>query len=404
MKLLQTLAFLLGEQSLEASSPWAVLWSGPGVLIASVLIAWGAEAAQFFVAQGIALAILAWLQTLPEFAVEAVIAWHRDTPDLLANLTGALRLLTGLGWPLIYFAASRSHRAERRSPLRRIELEPDQAVQVVCLFIAVLWQFVVWWKGDLTVVDAVILLGIYAGYLWIMRRLPPEEAESIDDIGAVPRAIVRAPRPKRIMAIGSLFLVGGAGVFIVAEPFVRGLLGLSTMLGIARPIFIAWIAPIVSEAPEGISAFYWARNYERAPVALMNLVSSNISQWTLLAAMLPAVFSFSAGHVSPIVFDSLQSREMILTLAQSLLAAVFLLNMELDWWEAVGLLVLWVIQLVFSTGRIGDLVHLWVTWIYFLWCAVEVGRLFSGNRKFRALRQFRTLISPPSGQPSHRQP
>jgi cation:H+ antiporter len=404
MKLLQTLAFLLGEQALEASSPWAVLWSGPGVLIASVLIAWGAEAAQFFVAQGIALAILAWLQTLPEFAVEAVIAWHRDTPDLLANLTGALRLLTGLGWPLIYFAASRSHRAERHAPLRRIELEPDQAVQVVCLFIAVLWQFVVWWKGDLTVVDAAILLGIYAGYLWMMRRLPPEEAESIDDIGAVPRAIVRASRPKRIMAIGSLFLVGGAGVFMVAEPFVRGLLGLSTMLGIARPIFIAWIAPVVSEAPEGISAFYWARDYERAPVALMNLVSSNISQWTLLAAMLPVVFSFSAGHVSPIVFDTLQSREMILTLAQSLLAAVFLLNMELDWWEAVGLLVLWVVQLVFSTGRIGDLVHLWVTWIYFLWCAVEVGRLVTGNRKFRALGQFGSLISPPSRPPSHRQP
>jgi cation:H+ antiporter len=404
MKLVQTLAFLVGEQTLEATSPWAVLWSGPGVLVASVLIAWGAEAAQFFVAQGIALAILAWLQTLPEFAVEAVIAWHRDAPDLLANLTGALRLLTGLGWPLIYVAAARSHRAERKAPLRRIQLEPDQAVQVVCLFIAVLWQFVVWWKGDLTVVDAAILLIIYVGYLWIMRRLPPEEAESIDQVGAVPRAIVRASRPKRILAIGALFLIGGAGVFIVAEPFVRGLLGLSTILGIPRPIFIAWIAPVVSEAPEGISAFYWARDYERAPVALMNLVSSNISQWTLLAAMLPAVFSFSSGHVSPIVFDALQSREMILTLAQSLLAALFLLNMELDWWEATGLFVLWTVQLVFSTGRTGDLVHLWVTWIYFLWCAVEVARLLSGNRKFRALKQFRVVISPPSHPPSRRQP
>jgi len=161
---------------------------------------------------------------------------------------------------------------------------------------------------------------------------------------------------------------------------------------------------VVSEAPEGISAFYWARDYERAPVALMNLVSSNISQWTLLAAMLPAVYSFSAGHISPIMFDSLQSREMILTLAQSLLAALFLLNMELEWWEASGLFVLWTVQLVFSTGRTGDLVHLWVTWIYFLWCALEVGRLMSGKRKFSALRQFRTVISAPSRQPSHHQP
>jgi cation:H+ antiporter len=404
MKLFQTLALLLGEQSLEASSPWVVLWSGPGVLVASVLIAWGAEAAQFFVAQGLALAVLAWLQTLPEFAVEAVIAWHRDTPDLLANLTGALRLLTGLGWPLIYLASARSHRAALGKPMRRIELESDQAVQVVCLLVGVLWQFVVWWKDDLTVVDSAVLLGIYAGYLWVMRRLPPEEAESMDEIGAVPRAIVRAPKPKRIAAIGALFLAGGAGVFIVAEPFVRGLLGLSTTLGIARPIFIAWIAPVVSEAPEGISAFYWARDYARAPVALMNLVSSNISQWTLLAAMLPIVFSISAGHVAPVVLDTLQSRELLLTLAQSLLAVLFLLNMELAWWEAIGLFVLWVTQLVFSTGSTGDLVHLWVTWIYFGWCAVEVGRLLSGKRKFRAWRQFRAVISPPSHPPSRRQP
>ena len=61
------LAFLLlSETALQAGSPWAVLWSAPGIIVASVMIAWGAEAAQFFLAQGIALAVLAILQTLPE--------------------------------------------------------------------------------------------------------------------------------------------------------------------------------------------------------------------------------------------------------------------------------------------------------------------------------------------------
>lgn len=402
MNLLGTLAFLLGERTLEAGSPWAVLWSGPAILVASVMIAWGAEAAQFFVAQGIALAVLALLQTLPEFAVEAVIAWHRDTPDLLANLTGALRLLTGLGWPLIYLAAARSHRAERKSPMRRIELETEQAVQVICLLFGVAYEFIVWWKGTLTLIDAGLLLVIYAAYLWIMRRLPPEEQESIEDAAAVPRAIIRARKPFRIAAILVLFVIGGAGVFIVADPFVRGLLGLSAMLGIAQPIFIAWIAPVVSEAPEGISAFYWARDYERASIALMNLVSSNISQWTLLPAMLPIVFSVSYGHAAPILLDALQSRELLLTLAQSLLAVLFLLNMELSWWEALGLFVLWAVQLVFATGPTGDLVHRWTTWIYFAWCAVEVARLAGGNRKLKALRQFRAVISPPPSAPDSR--
>jgi len=81
--------------------PWSVLWTAPSILVAAMLIAWAAESAQFFIAQGFALAILAWLQTLPEFAVEAVLAWKQQVPLLLAGLTGALRLLTGFGWPMI---------------------------------------------------------------------------------------------------------------------------------------------------------------------------------------------------------------------------------------------------------------------------------------------------------------
>src|ERR1700680_151308 len=122
MRLFFTAFALVGETSLRAGSPWAVLWAGPGILFASLMIAWGAEASQFFLAQGIALAVLALLQTLPEFAVEAVLAWNREIPYLLANLTGALKLLTGLGWPLIYLAAATAYRREQRKPMLRIVL------------------------------------------------------------------------------------------------------------------------------------------------------------------------------------------------------------------------------------------------------------------------------------------
>jgi len=85
-------AFLfLASIELPHSSPWSALWTTPCILGASLLITWGAESAQFFVAQGFALAILAWMQTLPEFAVEAVLAWKQQRALLLANLTGALR-------------------------------------------------------------------------------------------------------------------------------------------------------------------------------------------------------------------------------------------------------------------------------------------------------------------------
>jgi cation:H+ antiporter len=395
MKPLITAFFLLGEASLEAGSPFAVLWAGPGIVIASLMIAWGAEATQFFIAQGIALAILALLQTLPEFAVEAVLAWHQEVRYLLANLTGALQLLTGIGWPLIYFAAARAYRREYGKPMRCIRLENEHAVQILGLLAGLAWEFVVWWKDSLTVYDAVILIAVYVGYLWIMRRLPPQESETLDEIARIPRAIVTASKPARLAAICGLFTVGITLVFAVAGPFLAGLFGLSLLVGIPQFTFIQWVAPMVSEAPEGVSAYYWARDHRRASIALMNLVSSNINQWTLLAAMLPVVLSVSVRAIVPIPLDPLQSRELALTLSQSLLGALFLINMELAWWEAAGLFLLFLIQFAGAGGEGSPRIHLLVTWAYLAWCAFEVIRVITGNRKATALRHFRNVLAPP---------
>jgi cation:H+ antiporter len=390
MKFLFTAFALAGDTALRAGSPWAVLWAGPGILIASLMIAWGAEATQFFIAQGIALAVLALLQTLPEFAVEAVLAWHREVPFLFANLTGALMLLTGLGWPMIYFSAATAYRRSEQRPMRVIRLDPEQAVQILGLFAGIAYEMAIWWKGSLNVFDAVVLIAIYVAYLWIMRRLPPQEAETLDEISGVPRAIVLASKPVRISAILGLFLLGGAAVFMVADPFLSGLFGLSTLVGISSFQFIQWIAPLVSEAPEGISAFYWARDHERASIALMNLVSSNINQWTLLAALLPVVLSVSMGHIAAIPLDARQSRDLLLTLAQSLLSAIFLIDMELAWYEAAGLFVLFLVQVVDVSAQ----VRIYVTWIYFAWCFVEAVSLIGGRRKAVAFRHFRNIMLP----------
>jgi len=385
-RFLLTAFALVNDTALQAGSPWSVLWAGPGILFASLMIAWGAEATQFFLAQGIALAMLALLQTLPEFAAEAIFAWHHEISLLFASLTGALMLLTGIGWPMIYFSAASSYRRQKKEPMRRIRLEEDQAIQVVSLFAAIAYEFVVWWKGSLNIYDGVVLLAIYVGYLWIMRKLPPEEAETLDEISGVPRAIVLAPKGVRILSIGALFLIGGTAVFMLANPFLAGLFGVSVIVGVSRFQFVQWIYPLVSEAPEGVSAYYWARDYDRASIALMNLVSSNINQWTLLAALLPAVLSLSMRQPTSIPLDPMQSQDLLLALSQSLLGALFLVNMELAWWEAAGLFVAFIFQLRWRE------LHPLITGIYLGWSAVEVIRLISGNRKAEAIGNFRKIM------------
>src|SRR4029079_18576186 len=150
-----------------------------------------------------------------------------------------------------------------------------------------------------------------------------EERESI------PRRMVTAPRRMRIAIISGLFLCGGILIYEAAEPFLASLLALSAAVGIPAFVFTQWVAPVVSEFPEMASTFYWARSVDRAPMALMNMVSSNINQWTLLTAMLPIVFSISMGAVTPIVFDQEQRVELLMTLGQALVGIMFLINMEL---------------------------------------------------------------------------
>jgi cation:H+ antiporter len=370
--------------AIAASSPWSILWTGPGLLLASLMIAWGAECSQFFVAQGLALAILAWLQTLPEFAVEAVLGYHQQSQYLLANLTGALRLLTGLGWPMIYLSAAMAYRAKNGGPMRKFTLPGQQSIQVVGLAGCLVYVAVIAWKGSLTLIDGVILTAIYGFYLWILRHGHTEDHEEIDDLGRIPKAIVLAPRRIRIAAIAGLFAVGGGLIFFLAEPFLSSLFALSAAVGISGFVFIQWVAPFVSEFPEFVSAFYWARSIDRAPMALMNLVSSNINQWTLLSAMLPLALSFGHGSIVPLVFDSEQRLEYIMTLGQALLGLMFLMNMEFTWWEAAGLFTLWLFQFVFSVGPSSAEVHWGVTYAYFGWAAVEAVRA----RRVVAWREF----------------
>jgi cation:H+ antiporter len=382
--------------AIPEASPATVLWTAPAILAAAMLIAWAAESAQFFIAQGFALAILAWLQTLPEFAVEAVLAWKQQVPLLMANLTGALRLLTGLGWPMIYATAAVFHRKRYGRPLFEIHLAEEHCVEVMGLLVAMVYSAVICAKSSLSVVDAGILIGIYVAYLLVLSRMPAEEAESIEDLETVPRTIVKAPKNIRIAMIAGLFLGGGALIYFAAEPFLSSLLAVSAAIGVPNFIFVQWVAPFVSEFPEKVSAFYWAKTVDRASTALMNMVSSNINQWTLLAAMLPITFSLSRGAISAIPLDNEQQFELLMTLGQSLLAAIFLIDMRLRWAEAAGLFGLWAVQFAFSpvkpgpslAGFLATHIHLWVTVAYFVWCGVELVRMATGSRHLEAFRQF----------------
>src|SRR3989440_164950 len=149
---------LLGAMTQAGGTALSALWTFPSMLLSAFLVAWGAEAAQFLISQGLALAILAWLQTLPEFAVEAVIAWDAGrNPErahlAIANLTGAIRLLLGLGWPMIYFVFAVSGRKTARQRLPAVKLAREHAVEVIGVIPPLLYFLVIFAKRSFGWVD-----------------------------------------------------------------------------------------------------------------------------------------------------------------------------------------------------------------------------------------------------------
>src|SRR5690242_6857970 len=129
------------------------LWTFPAIVFASLLIAWAAECGQFYISQGLALAVLAWVQTLPEFAVEAAIATEaaRDPAKMhliTANFTGSLRLFVGLGWPMVYFVAIFFGR-KKRAGFWPVTLDDEHAVAVISLLPALAYFLFIYFKGTL---------------------------------------------------------------------------------------------------------------------------------------------------------------------------------------------------------------------------------------------------------------
>jgi cation:H+ antiporter len=432
-----TLAFI--QETVTSASAAGAAWTFPAVLGSAILIAWAAEAAQFLVSQGLALAILAWLQTLPEFAVEAVIAWdaghtmrtstnpyevRHATALMTANFTGSLRLIVGLGWPMIYATAAFFHRRQSKQKLKHIVLEAEHAIEVIFLLIAIAYFVIVWLKGTLSWVDTVMLTIIYFVYLFFLNKIPPQGEEKMEDMDRIPRFILRQRRALRNAIITGLFVSGGLILYFAAHPFLESLKAIAVGLGLSTFVFVQWVAPFLSEFPEKVSAFNWARRVTTAPLALMNMVSSNINQWTMLVAMLPIAYALALGRLDTITFDEHQRLEILLTIAQSLLGALLLANMRFTWWEAILVFTLWALQFALSGfekplaltatdaahNRLAEQVAMWlsvgvdqvelfarrgkeiITASYFLWTALVIGATIKRRAMFEAFAVLPKLI------------
>jgi cation:H+ antiporter len=326
---------------------------GLGVVGAAFLLAWGAEALQLDISQGLALALLALIAVLPEYAVDFTFALKAgEDPDkyaplALANMTGGNRLLIGIGWSLVVLLAAWRITRIARSQGYTGELDTDvtldrpHAIEIAFLAVASIYSLTLPLKRTLSPVDTVLLVGLFVWYAVRISRAPAEEPHLVGPA----ELIGRLPDMKRRLVV-ALLLVGSAAVILIsAEPFAEALVTTGEEFGISTFLLVQWVAPLASESPELLVAalFAWRLNTN---AGLGALVSSKVNQWTLLVGTLPLVFSISAGALGGLPIDSLQREELFLTAAQSVFAVAVLTNRSLSVREALFLMGLFLAQFV----------------------------------------------------------
>jgi cation:H+ antiporter len=329
----------------HAAPEFQALSAGLAIFGASFMLSWAAELAQLDIPQALALALLALIAVLPEYAVDMYFAWMagkdpKYTAFATANMTGANRLLIGIGWAAVVFAFWLKTRK------KAVQLEPSHKIEVFYLGLATLYSFFIPFKGRLDLFDAVIFIAIFVCY---MRRA--SQSAHVEPELEGPTEVIASwgISARRWVTVG-FFLLSGYTILISAEPFAEGLLATGRTFGIEEFILVQWLAPLASESPEFIVAILFALRANPG-ASLGTLISSKINQWTLLIGMLPVVYAISAGQISPMQMDERQVEELLLTAAQSLFAVAILANLSFSVGEALILFVLFGTQLLIPDPR-----------------------------------------------------
>jgi cation:H+ antiporter len=335
----------------ELAPPLQALLYGMAVVGAAFVLAWAAEAAQLDVSASLAIGVLALIAVLPEYAVGFVFAWKGGNdveqygascrpPDaegasncslVLANMTGANRLLIGIGWSMIVFIAywQWRRRGERHEG---VKMERTKSVELTYLTIASVYGLTLPLKRTVTLVDAVILVSIFVAYTLRISKAPQTEPDLIG-----PSAWVGSlgKRARRLSVLG-MFAFAGVVILLVAEHFAESLVDTGKQLGVSEFLLVQWLAPLASEAPELLVVALYAWRLKTGE-ALTAVVSSKINQWTLLVGTLPLVFAIASGSLHGLPVDAAQRQEVLLTAAQTVFAVAILINLSISLREAFAL-------------------------------------------------------------------
>jgi cation:H+ antiporter len=227
-----------------------------------------------------------------------------------------------------------------------LELAAPRRLELAILLITSIFAIQIVVSGHLTLLDGAILVVLYAFYARRVQGTPEEEPAVL----GVPAGLVSLPPRRRRPVIAALILVAGAVVATIANPFADALLDTGTSLGIDPYFLIQSAVPLASEAPEFVVVAVLVAN-RRPAQGLALFLAASVSQWTLAMGALPIAFFVGGGGTS-MPLDAHQQLELGLTVALTLFAVAALVSLRSELLDAVVMVGLLAIQLIYPTAFI----------------------------------------------------
>jgi cation:H+ antiporter len=345
-------AVLLRATGTHPAPVLALVTFGAAVVAASFLLAWAAEAVQVDISGGLAIALLAFIAVLPEYAVDLYFAYTAGSrPEYVhyaaANLLGANQLVLGFGWPVVALVGLRGVALRTGHPVRELILSPRRRTELAFVGVAGCLAFVMPASGEIHLALALVLLGVFGLYLRQVARQAVTEPELL---GTAER-LATLPRRRRRPLLAGTFVFAALAVLAAAEPFATAIIDTGAQLGVSKVLLVQWLAPLASEAPEFIVAILLARR-GNADDGIGALLSSKVNQWTLLVGSIPLAYLVGGGPAA-LPLDSRQVAEVLLTATQTALGFAVLLRLRFHLYAAAVLLALFVGQFAVpgTTGR-----------------------------------------------------
>lgn len=327
---------------------------GAAIVASSFLLTWAAEAARKDIAGALAIAILAFIAVLPEYAVDLYYAFRSGSEPAYAqyaaaNMTGSNRLLLGFGWPLVVLialAVAKRATGRRQHVLR---LPAGIRVDIGVLAILAVVAFAIPLLGAIPIWFGLALVLVFALYLWRAGR--SDDGGREEELVGAAALVGDLPASRRRALVVAMFVVAAAVILFSAEPFADALVRSGSRLGIDGFFLVQWLAPLASEAPEFIVAVLFALRGKGA-VAIGTLIASKVNQWSLLVGSLPMAHLLGGGGTA-LPLDGRQVEEFVLTASQTVLGVAILLALRVHRWAAIALAALFAVQFAVTgtTGR-----------------------------------------------------